>query len=74
MSEESTVQCTLCGRNGEPTADCDKCFGKAPTEPREYTLSEIRSGIAPKESRYGDDGNVAPRIINLPGSGGPGGQ
>lgn len=49
MSEPITVECSLCGRTGEPPASCDMCFGNAETQPRAYTLSEIRAGIAPEQ-------------------------
>lgn len=51
MSEHVTVECSLCGRTGEPPASCDICHGGAQTQSRGYTLSEIRSGVVPEENR-----------------------
>lgn len=73
QSAEPTVQCAQCGRNGLPPAECEQCEGKAAIEPREYTLSEVRSGRAPEEKRYGPGGTVGPKIANVPGSGPLGG-
>jgi hypothetical protein len=55
------VECGICGLNGQPPASCDICHGQAPVEPRAYTLSEQRAGLAPKEDRYGHDGGLAPK-------------
>lgn len=71
---EPTVQCVTCGRNGVPPVECTTCHGKADIEPREYTLSEVRSGRAPEEKRYGPGGTVGPKIANVPGSGPLGGS
>ena len=67
-------ECAKCGRNGFPPQECKQCEGQAPIQSRAYTLSEERSGRAPKVNRYGDEGALGPKIINLPGSGNPGGE
>lgn len=67
------VQCVTCGKSRIPSVECEICHGKAATEPREYTLSEIRSGRAPEDKRYGPGGTVGPKIANVPGSGPIGG-
>lgn len=51
MSEEPTVECSLCGRTGEPPASCDMCHGGASVQPRGYTLSERRQGLGVDENR-----------------------
>ena len=71
---ESNIECAVCGVNGPPSTSCAMCHGKAATRERQYTLSEVRSGKAPKDNRYGDTGAVGPKIVNLPGSGGQGGS
>lgn len=54
MSEnEIQVECSLCGRNLIPSPACSTCHGNAPVQERAYTLSEIRSGKAPQDDRYG---------------------
>ncbi len=54
MSEvnESTVECSLCGKTGEPPASCEMCHGGAPTVDRAYTLSERRAGLGESERRF----------------------
>lgn len=49
MSKEVTVECSLCGRTGEPPASCDICHGGAETQSRAYTLSERRQGLGASE-------------------------
>lgn len=51
MSEEIQVECSLCGRTGEPPASCDMCHGTAATQERGYTLSETRQGLGKNENR-----------------------
>lgn len=63
--DDTKVECSLCGRNGEPPASCDICHGGAQTRERAYTLSEVHSGTAPKEDRYGNDGGLNPKTSPL---------
>lgn len=60
---EVEIECSLCGRNGGPVATCSRgCGGRAEfVQKRQYTLSEERSGRAPKNDRYGDDGAIGPK-------------
>lgn len=61
MSEEQ-YECSICGLDlNEIPAGCDICHGNATLQPRAYTLSAERSGRAPKQDRYGDDGSLAPK-------------
>jgi hypothetical protein len=77
MTEESKIECAVCGIPGPPSPGCKMCHGRANTQSRAFTLSEVTSGRVPedqKEDRYGETGNVGPKIVtNLPGSSGPGG-
>lgn len=59
---ETEIECSLCGRNGGPFAECSRgCGGRAEfVQTRGYTLSEERSGRAPVTKRYGDGGEVGP--------------
>jgi hypothetical protein len=72
--QDVQIQCVTCGKNGFPPGECQTCHGKADVEPRKYTLSEVRSGRAPEDDRYGTGGSVSPKIANLPGSAGQGGS
>lgn len=68
MSEVLEYECSLCGRDlSEPKTPrgCDICHGGASVEERAYTLSAHRSGRAPQEDRYGNDGGLAPKGSNL---------
>jgi hypothetical protein len=60
---EVDIECSLCGRNGGPYVGCPRgCGGRADfVQKRAYTLSEERSGQAPDNKRYGDDGAVGPK-------------
>lgn len=74
--DDTTVECSICGRNGEPPTSCELCHGGAQTRERAYTLSEERSGRAPVEKRYGEEGGTAPKAspyvvggaVNHPGN------
>lgn len=68
---EDLIECATCGLNGRPPTGCPKCGGNAPVQSRQYTLSEIRSGRAPKDDREPTEA-LGPKIIKLPGSGGQG--
>jgi hypothetical protein len=63
MSQNSTVECSICGLTGEPPAGCDVCHGGAPVQSRGYTLSEVRSGVAPKPEDRSEQLN--PKASNL---------
>ena len=74
MSEQvkqSEIECSMCGRDGGPTVECELCKG-APrfAQKRHFTLSEERQGLNKEErsERYGRYGDVSPRIVDLPGS------
>lgn len=60
--EEQAVECSVCGRNGQPPASCETCGGRASVVSRAYTLSEVRAGIAPSEDRHG---NLEPKSSPL---------
>ena len=61
MEEEAKTQCKMCGRVPGPFEGCNTCGGRAEVEPRTYTLSEIRSGRAPKEDRTGETKPLGPK-------------
>lgn len=64
-------ECGICGKVGGPYVECGICHGNAPVQSRAYTLSDVRSGQAPKDDRYarnGVEGSVGPKKISLPGS------
>jgi hypothetical protein len=63
--DDTTVECSLCGRNGNPPVGCEICHGNAQVQERAYTLSEERSGRAPVEERYGTTGSTAPKASPL---------
>ena len=68
MSDEQTPQfeCAVCGINGGFGTQCPDC--KRPIEqPRQYTLSEVRSGRAPSSTKDRPSG-AAPTIVQVPGS------
>jgi hypothetical protein len=63
MSDEPVVECSICGRNGGPYVGCNRgCNGNSRfIQSRAYTLSEERAGRAPKNDRYGDQGQLGPK-------------
>jgi hypothetical protein len=68
LDEQKTPQfeCATCGINGGFGTQCPEC--KRPIEqPRQYTLSEIRSGRAPAHTSERPSG-AAPTIVQIPGS------
>jgi hypothetical protein len=70
MSDEQIqtpqFECAICGINGGFGTQCPDC--KRPIEqPRQYTLSEIRSGRAPSHTSERPSG-AAPTIVQVPGS------
>lgn len=67
MSEQE-YECGLCGMNLEsPQAPeaCGVCHGGADITLRAYTLTDHRTGQAPKEDRYGNDGGLNPKSSPL---------
>lgn len=62
------IECGVCGKTGGPNVSCGICHGHAPVQSRAYTLSEVRSGRAPENDRYGPNMTVGPKKISLPGS------
>lgn len=63
---EPQFECATCGVNGGFGTTCPDC--KRPIEqPRQYTLSEIRSGRAPSHNPQRPSG-AAPLIVQVPGS------
>lgn len=70
MSEQNQdVECGMCGRDGGTFVGCSTCHGRGGNVPAQYTLSQHRSGRAPKENRYE---SLEPRQPNLPGTQGSG--
>lgn len=65
MSELAKVECSLCGRDGEPPEDCEICHGGAKVQSRAHTLSDSRAGRVPNEDRYGADGGLNPKSSPL---------
>lgn len=64
--KEPQYECAMCGVNGGFGTTCPNC--KKPIEqPRQYTLSEIRSGRAPSHTEQRPSG-AAPIIVQVPGS------
>jgi hypothetical protein len=63
---EPQFECATCGVNGGFGTTCPDC--KRPIEqPRQFTLSEIRSGRAPAHNPERPSG-AAPLIVQVPGS------
>lgn len=63
---EPQFECAICGINGGFGTMCPDC--KRPIEqPRQYTLSEQRSGRAPSPFKDRPSG-APPTIVQLPGS------
>lgn len=57
MSDLPEFECSLCGRDlpdGIVPSGCDICRGGAQVQSRAHTLSDSRSGRAPKVDRYTD--------------------
>ena len=64
--KEPQYECAICGINGGFGTMCPDC--KRPIEqPRQFTLSEIRSGRAPAHNPQRPSG-AAPLIVQVPGS------
>lgn len=57
---DNPVECSICGRDGQPPAACDLCHGNAKVQSRAFSLSDVRAGRAPKEDRYGAEGGLNP--------------
>ncbi len=67
----SDVECSICGRDGGPNVSCQICNGQQRyAQKRHFTLTEERQGMNQEErsNRYGQYGEVNPKIVNLPGS------
>ena len=67
----SDIECGMCGRDGGPQVQCEVCKGSPRfAQKRHYTLSEERRGLNEEErnDRYGQYGEVGPKVVNLPGS------
>jgi hypothetical protein len=64
--KEPQYECSICGINGGFGTTCPNC--QRPIEqPRQYTLSEIRSGRAPSHTDVRPSG-APPTIVQVPGS------
>jgi hypothetical protein len=61
-----THECEICGENGYYNDECPKCH-RPITQRRQYTLSEIRSGRAPSQTKDRPSG-APPTIVQVPGS------
>jgi hypothetical protein len=69
MSDTPLVECSMCGRDGYPPKGCTICAGTAKVQSRAKTLSEERTeSRRNRDDRYGDDGGIGPRIVQMPGS------
>lgn len=69
MSDEPTVECSMCGRDGQPPASCALCHGRAQVQGRAHTLSEERAHPQRfRDDRYSDNGGLGPKRANIPGS------
>jgi hypothetical protein len=69
MSDEQVTpqyECSMCGVNGGFGTTCPNC-NKLIEQPRQYTLSEVRSGRAPSSTKDRPSG-AAPTIVQVPGS------
>jgi len=65
---DESIECGICGKAGGPNEGCGLCHGHAPVQSRAYTLSDVRTGRAPEDNRYGVGGSVGPTVVTLPGS------
>ena len=69
--QPSDIECGMCGRDGGPAVECKVCNGSPRfAQKRHFTLSEERRGMNEEErnERYGQYGEVMPKVIDLPGS------
>ncbi len=68
-SQVSELECSMCGRDGGPVAECQLCFGSPRfIQKRHFTLTEERAGKNPDaKKRYGPTGDVNPKVVVLPG-------
>jgi hypothetical protein len=60
MSDQSEVECSLCGRGGGSFPTCEICHGGAENQTKAFTLSDHRAGRAPQENRYDPEGGLQP--------------
>lgn len=59
------TECGLCGRDGGPLSSCQTCHGAGGTQPRAYSLSDIRSGrVSPDVLNNGRTPGSAPKEYN----------
>jgi hypothetical protein len=66
----SDTECAMCGRDGGPVVGCELCNGNQRySQSRSFTLSEERQGLNPHKDgdRYGQHGDVSPKIVVVPG-------
>jgi hypothetical protein len=66
VTQEPQFECSMCGVNGGFGTICPTCH-KPIEQPRQYTLSEVRSGRAPSTTIERPSG-AAPTIVQVPGS------
>lgn len=66
VTQEPQFECSMCGINGGFGTICPTCH-KPIEQPRQYTLSEVRSGRAPSTTAERPSG-AAPTIVQVPGS------
>lgn len=68
---EDLIECSVCGREGQPPKECSTCLGGASVQERHYTLSELRAMDREKREhimRGNRPSGAPPRIVKLPGS------
>ena len=68
---DPTRECAMCGLEGVPSTTCEKCGGRAGSQPRQYTLSQLAGMSTEKREEIlrGDrPSGAGPRIVNFPGS------
>lgn len=69
VQPEAHTECSICGHVPGPFAGCETCHGnKQFIQSRAYTRSEEIKGAEADPERYSRTGNVAPKIVNVPGS------
>lgn len=76
-TQKAVRECSQCGQDIVPPATRCGAHPESPTQPKHYTLSELRSMSNEERERvtHGDrSSGSGPKIVSLPGSGGPGGS
>jgi hypothetical protein len=66
VTKEPQYECSICGINGRFGTKCPDC-NRPIEQPRQYTLSEVRSGRAPSFTDERASG-APPTIVQIPGS------